>query len=151
MGDPAGGARAGFRIVPPGEPPPAPRSRRPGPAVLLVLVYAALFGAGLWWFRARSPLFRARTPAGAPTAKFSLSGAGAAAPTPPKTAAPSDRRRALLAGEGLSGAAAEKYARRLAAERCTCGCDLALNVCLARDASCARSPEIAERLRDSFR
>ncbi|MEP7132161.1 MAG: hypothetical protein ABI914_03275 [Acidobacteriota bacterium] len=151
MGDPAGGSRAGFRIVPPGEPPPAPRSRRPGPAVLLVLVYAALFGGGLWWFRARSPLFRAKTASGAQAAKSSLSDAGAAAPAPPKAAAPSERRRALLAGEGLSGAAAEKYARRLAAERCTCGCDLALNVCLARDASCVRSPEIAERVRDSFR
>ncbi len=148
MADRAGGARAGFRIVPPGE-PPAPRARRPGPAVLLVLVYAALFGAGLWWFRARSPLFRART--GSPRAA-SASTAGRAAPLPPPTPVPSsDRRRALLAGEGLPAAAAGKYARRLSSERCTCGCDLAVNVCLARDASCARSPEIAERIRDTLR
>ena len=40
------------------EPPQtAPRRRRPGPAVLLVFLYAALFAAGLWWFRSRSPLF----------------------------------------------------------------------------------------------
>ncbi len=131
--------------MPPGEPPPASRPRRPGPAVLLVFLYAALFAAGLWWFRAKSPLFRPR--AAGPLAQTARPpGAAPLSPVPL-----SDRRRALLAGEGLSGATAEKYSRRIAAEKCTCGCDLAVNVCLARDASCTRSPEIAERIRDSVR
>ncbi len=152
MADPGPVARARLRIVPPGEPPPVGRPRRPGPAVLLVLLYAALFGAGLWWLRARSPLFRARRSAGPPgTSALQAAGRGAGPPPAAAAAALTARRRAILAGEGLSGAAAEKYAARLAAEHCTCGCDLSLNVCLARDTSCTKSPEIAERIRDSLR
>ena len=150
MADPGPAERSRLRIVPPGEPPPVRRPRRPGPAVLLVLLYGAIFAAGLWWLRARSPLFRARRSAG-PAGTSASPAAGRGASPPPAAASLTDRRRALLAGEGLSGAAAEKYAARLAAEHCTCGCDLALNVCLARDTSCTRSPELAERIRDALR
>src|SRR5215470_1660745 len=34
------------------------KRRGPGPAVLMVFLYAGLFGAGLLWFRSRSPLFQ---------------------------------------------------------------------------------------------
>ncbi|MEP6770084.1 MAG: hypothetical protein ABJC61_15525 [Acidobacteriota bacterium] len=149
MADPGPAERSRLRIVPPGEPPPVRRARRPGPAVLLVLLYGAIFAAGLWWLRARSPLFRARRAGPSGTSAPPAAGRGS---LPPLAAASlPDRRRALLAGEGLSGASAEKYAERLAAEHCTCGCDLALNLCLARDTSCTRSPELAERIRDSLR
>ena len=50
------------------EPVPAPPDRRgPGVAVLIILLYAAAFGAGLWWFRSKSPLFHRSTPAPPPT------------------------------------------------------------------------------------
>jgi len=63
---------AGLRIVPAsGERSPV-RRRTPGAAVLLVLFYAALFAGGLWWYRARSPLFRVSLVAAAGT--FALAG-----------------------------------------------------------------------------
>lgn len=145
-----------MRIVPPlGTPPPARRGR-PGAAVVLILVYAAVFGAGLLWIRARSPLLRSRGPAGSPDP------ARAASPAPPmmashepdpKTSVPPApvRRAELLAGEGLAGAALAAYDKRLSRERCTCGCNLPLRTCLAQDRSCARSPELAEKIRASLR
>ena len=143
-----------IRIVPPlGTPPPARRGR-PGAAVVLILVYAAAFGAGLLWIRARSPLLRFRGPTGSPDP------ARAASPAPPKVAprepdgkstAPPVQRAELLAGEGLAGAALAAYDKRLSRERCTCGCNLPLRTCLAQDRSCARSPELAEKIRASLR
>ena len=41
---------------------PAPVRRGPGLALLIVLLYAAAFGAGLLWFRSRSPLFHRVAP-----------------------------------------------------------------------------------------
>src|SRR5207253_787934 len=48
--------------------PRRPAARRPGPAVLLVLLYAALFAAALWWLRAASPLFQRRPAVAVPPA-----------------------------------------------------------------------------------
>jgi hypothetical protein len=56
----------------------------------------------------------------------------------------------LLSGEGLASPEREEYVRRLSTECCTCGCDLALRVCLARDRSCMTSPAIAEKIRSSL-
>lgn len=146
-----------IRIVPQ---PPAPvlRPRRPGSAVVLILVYAALFGAGLWWFRARSPLFRDRR-AGESGSRATVPAANAAKPHPPESDStsrpnpppdPVARRAALLAGDGLSASARLEYDRRISAEKCTCGCDLPLRKCLAQDRACARSPELAEKIRASL-
>ena len=153
---------AGLRIVPAtGERSPV-RRRTPGAAVLLVLFYAALFGGGLWWYRARSPLFRARAPGVAPAppgpgASARVNGASPPSPADPDRALSTpagvtglERRVALLSGEGLPSPEREDYIRRLSAECCTCGCDLALRVCLARDRSCATSPAIAEKIRSSL-
>lgn len=46
--------------------PPSSRGRGPGLAVLIILLYAAAFGAGLWFFRSKSPLFH-RSPPVAPS------------------------------------------------------------------------------------
>src|SRR5450432_2377840 len=139
-----------IRIVP--QPPaPVPRARRPGPAVVVILVYASLFGAGLWWFRARSPLFRDRragesgsrtaVPAASAAKSPPAEGGSTSRPNPPPDLVA--RRAALLAGDGLSAPARLEYDRRISAERCTCGCDLPLRKCLAQDRACARSPELA--------
>jgi hypothetical protein len=118
--------------------PPAP-SRRPGAAVVAVLVYALLFALALWYLRSkwmRGPL----SPAPARTA-------------PPAAAArsASDERAWLLGGAGLPAAGRARLDRRLAAERCDCGCELALKDCLAQDRSCVRSPEIARGIAQAQR
>lgn len=51
------------------------RSRRPGPAVLLVLLYGLLFLAALFLLRAKSPLFH-RKPHPTPRVEFAVSGFG---------------------------------------------------------------------------
>lgn len=56
MPEPAPRLRAVAKDAPP------PRRRGPGLAVLVILLYAAAFGAGLWWCRSRSPLFQRSSP-----------------------------------------------------------------------------------------
>lgn len=129
-----------LHAVQPGGGLPAPRSG-PGLAVLLVLAYATLFGAGLWWFRSRSPLFSGVSPSPAPAL---------ARPTPETAGRESGRagedRRKLLRGEGLIGAAREDYLRRIATDCCGCGCDLSLERCLATEKTCPESPSRAETI-----
>ena len=133
-----------LRIVRPPEARP-PRRRWPGSAVVLIVLYAGIFGAGLWWFKSASPLLRQRAerrPAeGALDPKKPLPSSPAS-----DTAARVVRRASLLAGEGLSEPARAVYERRIAGERCDCGCELTLQACLARDRLCSRSPAIAEKI-----
>jgi hypothetical protein len=118
---------AGLRIVGAEE---KPRPRRPGPAVLWILVYAGIFGAALLYLRIHSPWKKADgSPAGA------VAGA---------TAKPS--RDALLTAAGVPRAARNRYFERLSTERCDCGCDRTLADCLVTEKSCTRSPEIAAKL-----
>jgi hypothetical protein len=106
--------------------------------VLLVLVYAVLFAAGLLVIRSRTLNGRARE------------GARAVPAAPPK--AEHHSRAELLAGDWIPAALRPRYFARLAAECCTCGCDLSLHDCLEGDASCSRSPELAEAIgRSLFR
>jgi len=154
-----------LRIVRPSESLPR-RPKRPGLAVVLILLYAGLFGAGLWWFRSASPLFRKvppRSGAGAgvsapgrPAAPASTMASSAPAPSPvrPASARADDelaRRAALLAGEGLAPAKQKEYVHRIAAEKCTCGCEETVQACLAHDRTCSRSRAIAEKIRESLR
>src|SRR3982751_6349693 len=112
------------------------RPRRPGPAVLLVLFYALLFAAGLWWIRAKTGTHAGGTrPAGETRP--------AEAPLP---AAERHGRAELLSGAWIPAARRSRYFARLASECCTCGCDLSVHDCLEGDASCARSPELAEAI-----
>ena len=111
---------------------PLPR-RRPGPAVIAVLVYALLFAAALWYFRVRWLRAPAHPAAGPPIPAVS------SGRTP-------DERTWLLAGAGLAPADRARLRLRLAGERCDCGCELTLQDCLAQDRSCARSPEIARSI-----
>jgi hypothetical protein len=139
-----------LRIVAASEQRP-PGRRRPGPGVVLILLYALLFGAGLWWFRAKSPLFRSRRAA----LPALLPASGGSPPSAPSPLFPDidslARRTSLLAGDGLPAAARVEYGRRISADRCTCGCELTVRACLARDAQCGRSAELAQKIRTSLR
>jgi hypothetical protein len=108
--------------------------RRPGLAVLLVLLYGLLFLAGLLWLRARSPLFQKRTDTPARRA------GGGFIP-----------RTALLSGEGLSPAAREEYLRGLSSRCCPCGCDLTVGGCLLSGEVCVKSPEDAREMMEQLR
>lgn len=124
---------APLRVVGPSERRPA---RKPGPAVVLVLLYGLLFAAALWMLRARSPLFhRAHT---------------TAASVPPEKV---ERvtRSSLLSGEGLSPVARDEYFRGLSTQCCTCGCEANLRDCLLTDQACQKSPEMAGALMDQLR
>jgi hypothetical protein len=133
-------SRGGLRVVPPEPPPePSPRRRTPGAAVLLVFLYAALFAAGLWWMKSKSPLFQ-RAKASAPASEA----------VPVKAQSRSDRD-ALRTGAGLIGAAREEYLRRIATECCACGCDLSLERCLAMEKTCPESPPRAAAIFEEMR
>ncbi|HTO86641.1 MAG TPA: hypothetical protein VMR54_03820 [Thermoanaerobaculia bacterium] len=123
-----------LRVVGEGEPPPRRgRGRRgPGLAVILVGLYAILFAAALWWMKSQASHDRGPAPA-------ARGGEPAAAPS-----AGAADRAGLLAGKGLSPAARQEYAQRLASDRCDCGCDLTLRKCLEGEAKCARSADMAE-------
>ena len=148
-----------LRIVRPSEPIPR-RPKRPGLAVVLILLYAGVFGAGLWWFRSASPLFR-KAPSRAaassrPAAPSSAMASSAPAPSParPASARADDelaRRAALLAGEGLAPAKQKEYVHRIAAEKCTCGCEETVQASLAHDRTRSRSRGMAEKIRESLR
>ena len=124
-----------LRVVGPEQPPR--RSRRPGAAVVAVLVYALLFGLALWYLRVRWMRSHSHQP---------VVGESAAAP-----ASASQQRAWLLGGAGLAPGAREELGRRLAVERCDCGCELALRDCLAQDRSCARSPELGRKIAEARR
>ena len=111
-------------------------ARGPGPAVIIVLVYAAIFAAALWWLKARSPLFQRHA-------------------TPAPTAAPAKRdvvsRSALLSGEDLSQVARDEYFRGLSARCCPCGCEANLRDCLLTEESCETSPELAREILEQLK
>jgi hypothetical protein len=116
--------------------PPARRTGRgPGSAVVLVLVYAAIFAAALWWLKARSPMFQKRP-----------------APSPP-AAQTSDvvPRSALLSGEGLAPVARDEYFRGLSTHCCPCGCEANLRDCLLTEESCAVSPDLAREILEQLK
>ena len=119
---------ARLRLIPGGDAPER-RRRTPGPAVLLVLAYALLFAGGLWVIRARTQ-----------------NGRRAHAPEAAPAQAEPHSRAQLLAGDWIPASLRSRYVARLAAECCTCGCDLSVHDCLEGDASCSRSPELAEAI-----
>ena len=132
-----------LRIVGPGE---SRNPRRPGPAVVWILVYAGLFGAGLIYLRAKIPLLRKVAPEAARSES-------AAAPAPAKGPAPtrppaehSPEREALLSGEGVPATARGSYFQRLATDRCNCGCERSIADCLLHEPTCTRSPAIAAKI-----
>ena len=130
-------------------PQAVPRRRGPGLAVVAVLLYGGLFGAGLLWFRSRSPLFQ-RSSQVSPSPRLPVSQS-----SPRRedggTRARGDNRETLRIGEGLIGVAREEYLRRIATECCSCGCDLTLERCLATEKTCPESPERARMIREELR
>ena len=121
-----------FRVVT-DEPPRPRRPRGPGPAVLLVGLYALLFIGALFFLRARA----VRSSAGARSDDASQA-------KPPATTLRT--RAALLEAAGLSPAARAEYFYRLSSDCCPCGCDLNVRDCLVSDETCVKSPEIAAAL-----
>jgi hypothetical protein len=138
-----------LRIVGPGD---SRNPRRPGPAVVWILVYASLFGAGLIYLRAKIPLLRKAIPetARAGRAEAPAPAADPVQPRPPAEHSP--EREALLSGEGVPAAARGHYFQQLATERCNCGCERSIADCLLHEPTCTRSPAIAAKLiQDSSR
>jgi hypothetical protein len=150
-----------FRVVGPED---TIRRRPPGPAFLLVCLYAALFGGALWYLGARTGIWKKNAPASrgaspAPVVPASVSsgqgdgetggkgerGRGDAGTRERGANAPS--RDALLAGEGISEPARSRYFSRLTTERCDCGCARTLSDCLVNEKTCSRSPELANQIR----
>src|SRR5262245_25755076 len=130
------------------------RRRRPGLALVLVLLYAALFGGALWYLAARTGIWRRKsTPKPSTTASASVApaaarhgrGDGATGGRGVTKAA----REALLGGEGVAEAGKERYFSRLATERCDCGCSRTLSDCLVNEKSCSKSPELARKIREA--
>jgi hypothetical protein len=136
-----------LRIVGPGE---SRNPRRPGPAVVWILVYASLFGAGLIYLRAKIPLLRKATPVAGAGSSKAPARADPVQPRPPAEHSP--EREALLSGEGVPAAAQGRYFQQLATERCNCGCERSIADCLLHEPTCTRSPAIAAKLiQDSSR
>ena len=111
-------------------------ARGPGPAVVIVLIYAAIFAAALWWLKARSPLFQRRNTEGPP-----------AVPTKSEVVS----RSALLSGEDLSPVARDEYFRGLSTRCCPCGCEANIRDCLLTEESCATSPELAREILEQLK
>jgi hypothetical protein len=115
-------------------------TRKPGSAVVLILLYGLIFAGALWMLRARSPLFhRQRTdsvPASPPARPEKLE---------------SVPRSSLLSGEGLSPVARDEYFLGLSTRCCTCGCEANLRDCLMTDQACQKSPEMAGELMEQLR
>ncbi|MFN2387554.1 MAG: hypothetical protein ABR576_14950 [Thermoanaerobaculia bacterium] len=120
-----------FRVVTDDAPRPR-RPRGPGPAVLLVGLYAALFMGSLFFLKARARSSGA--------SRSGDAAAWGAATSPPPS------RAALLEASGLSPASRSEYFHRLSSDCCSCGCDLNLRDCLVSDEACVRSPAIAAAL-----
>ena len=136
MPEPDSGSR--FRIVRPD--PRPPRMHGPGLAVIAIALYALLFLVALLTLRGRigSAPPAAAGPESAPAAS------NAASP------ALLDRVR-LLSGEDLPSDTRSEYGRRLSEDCCDCGCDLTVRRCLATDARCRRSAEVASRWQAELR
>jgi hypothetical protein len=157
-----------FRVVGPED---TIRRRRPGAAFLSVCVYAALFGGALWYLGARTGIWKktvrkvgATSPASVVPAS-EKNGRGDAGTRGRRETGPGDgetggrgergrganalSRDALLAGQGLEEPARSRYFSRLATERCDCGCGRTLSDCLVNEKTCSRSPELAEKLRET--
>lgn len=114
-----------------------PRRRGPGPAVLLVGVYALLFAFGLWLSQSKSPLLqKKRLPEGVRQA--------------PDADPPGLSRAALLEAANLAPLARAEYFLRLSADCCPCGCDLNLRDCLLSDQICIKSPPLARAILQKF-
>jgi hypothetical protein len=62
-----------------------------------------------------------------------------------------DLRRQLAQGEGQIGAAKEEYLRRIATDRCPCGCELSIERCLATEKTCPVSPPRAAAILEELR
>ena len=137
-----------LRVVAPDEATP-PRRRGPGAAVLMVLLYAGLFGTGLWWFRSRSPLFQ-RGSQVSPSSRPPVSQSSSRR-RDGETERRGDSREALRTGAPLVGAAREEYLRRIATDCCACGCDLSLERCLATEKTCPESPLRAAAILEDLR
>jgi hypothetical protein len=118
----------GLHVV--GTDEPRRRSRPPGPAVLWILIYAGIFGAGLLYLRVHAPWKKSDALPG---------------DAPARAPAKLDRD-ALLSADGVPRAAKARYFERLATERCDCGCQRTLADCLVSEKSCSRSPELASKL-----
>ena len=126
-----------LRIVGPSE---RRATRKPGPAVVLILLYGLLFAAALWVLRARSPLFhlpRVSAPAAVPTVRLEKG--------------ESITRSSLLSGEDLSPVARDEYFLGLSTRCCTCGCESNLRDCLVSDQACQKSPEMAGELMEQLK
>ena len=126
-----------LRIVGPSE---RRAARRPGPAVVLILLYGLLFAGALWLLRARSPLFHRQRTNSVP-----------ASPTARIEKAASVPRSSLLSGEGLSPVARDEYFLGLSTRCCTCGCESNLRDCLVSDQACQKSPEMAGELMEQLK
>ena len=113
-----------LRIVGPSE---RRAARRPGPAVVLILLYGLLFAGALWLLRARSPLFHRQPASSVP-----------ASPPARIEKAASVPRSSLLSGEGLSPVARDEYFLGLSTRCCTCGCESNLRDCLMTDQACQK-------------
>lgn len=110
-----------------------PRRRGPGPAVLLVGVYALLFAGGLWLSQSTSPLLQKKR---LPDARRKTQDADS----------PGFSRAALLEAAKLPPLARAEYFLRLSADCCPCGCDLNLRDCLLSDQICIKSPPLASAI-----
>jgi len=132
-----------LRVVGSGE---SPNPRRPGPAVVWILVYAGLFGAGLIYLRAKIPLLRKADPeaARASAAKVATPAGDQVNSRPPAEHSP--ERESLLSGEGVPAAVRRRYFQRIATERCNCGCERSIADCLLHEPTCTRSPAIAAKM-----
>jgi hypothetical protein len=128
---------APLRVVGPSE---RRASRKPGPAVVLVLLYGLLFAAALWMLRARSPLFQKPRPTAASASRSIRPQESGVVP-----------RSSLLSGEGLSPVARDEYFRGLSTQCCTCGCEANLRDCLMTDQACVKSPEMAGELMEQVK
>lgn len=127
-------------------PEEGPRPRRPGPAVLAILLYAILFGGALWYLRSKSPLFQRSRANGSVPSVVPVSSDAPPARDPGKSGRPGLRplaRDALLSGSGLPENVRAGYFHRLAVDRCDCGCERTLSDCLANEPKCSRSPALA--------
>jgi hypothetical protein len=133
-----------LRVVDPRE---RRNSRRPGPAVAWILVYAAIFGAALIYLRAKSPLLRKSEPHVSPIssrdAKTRPERIAGDPHEPPRSVTSSLDRDSLLSGGGLPEKSRGRYFQRIATERCDCGCERSIADCLVHEPTCTRSPSIA--------
>ena len=126
-----------LRIVGPSE---RRAGRRPGPAVVLILLYGLLFAGALWMLRARSPLFHRPKTNAVPARPSARPEKGENVP-----------KSSLLSGEGLSPVARDEYFRGLSTQCCTCGCEANLRDCLMTDEACQKSPEMAVELMEQVK